>query len=113
MTTDKAIEAAARAIADFECRYQYPCEPDCTCTQQARAALAAAEAEAWRPIEEAPRGGTRVLVLMRDGHAVTASWDDDYHGWISSIGGPLQYVTHWSPLPAPPTQKGPPGGVAD
>lgn len=78
---------------------------------QARAALAAPKAEAWRPIETAPegvwilvRGATSrtnadVLVVRRFAGEWWESADDGYGAHIEP--------THWMPLPAPPTSPAP------
>ena len=64
---------------------------------------------AWQPIETAPMDGTEILTL-RDAtvstHAV-AFWSDHggVHGWaICGSNVRLLRVTHWMPLPAPPSQ---------
>lgn len=70
-----------------------------------RAALAAADAQGWRPISEAPRDGTPVLGYHpKYGWAGTIRWDDgDWEvgneQW--EFNRPVQ-PTHWMPLPPPP-----------
>jgi hypothetical protein len=69
--------------------------------QALHASLERVEAEReWRPIETAPRDGTRVLIRYRgrwnswhiaDGHY------DRVDGWT------VAYATHWLPLPEPPS----------
>lgn len=123
MTNDKAIKAAIEAVCDTAEIICCPQDgyvlgnPDAV----ARAALAAAEAEAWRPIAEAPRDGTWVLVCDDERQdASVRQWrkgagDRDPVDWYCQMAcwRPSARFTHWRPLPAPPTQKGPPGGVAD
>jgi hypothetical protein len=73
-------------------------------------------AAAWRPIETAPKDGTRVLVYatMRGaalgGHdrgkdygtwIVIAAWEPDYGFWVDGSQCTPE-PTHWMPLPAPP-----------
>ena len=85
---------------------------------RAAAALASAPsapAGEWRPIESAPKDGTRVLLWrVFDGTAIgrwgnlvpddPQEWFDD--GWIDNgqpICGEDDPATHWMPLPAPPS----------
>jgi hypothetical protein len=61
------------------------------------------DAPRWRPIAEAPRDGTRVLVWAApyddlEGFHTIAAYHADA-GWCVCE---LRYVTHWMPLPAPP-----------
>lgn len=52
----------------------------------------------WRPIETAPKDGTKIIVAM-DGMVVISQWVDDW-GWpqlrIQSL------ATHWMPIPPLP-----------
>lgn len=63
----------------------------------------------WMPIESAPRDGTRIAIRFASGHEEEASWRTTYGGewhvkayvhlpWHNQAG-----ITHWMPLPAPPT----------
>jgi len=85
-------------------------------------------ADAWRPIEEAPKDGT-VIDVWRDGSRETVYWgfpphccgemgqycDSDWHslkkpGWICStfgeyVGGKHDPFSHFMPLPAPPAKQ--------
>lgn len=61
--------------------------------------------EAKTPLPKGP-------VLVTDGGAVTIAWARDLSGfkravapWMS-FGGPREGITHWMPLPEPPTSKG-------
>ncbi len=65
----------------------------------------------WRPIETAPKDGTRVLVWRpresgdHIAHAGVDHWRDDNAGggsgsWYRSRR--YQQPTHWMPLPTPP-----------
>ena len=66
----------------------------------------------WQPIETAPKDGS--LILITDGHCSYAAWYEgqcqyewaiaDDNGDDNAIGE--MYVTHWMPLPEPPTDKG-------
>lgn len=80
-------------------------------------ALAEAEkkgAEDWQPIETAPRDGTRIILLRKNG-PVFGCWDDDRYStkprpyWthdqvraFGNVDARKVPPTHWMPLPAPP-----------
>jgi hypothetical protein len=61
-------------------------------------------APGWRPISEAPRDGTRVMVFdptLNGGFVCTARfWEG--HWWGHSIGLDEMFPTKWQPLPPPP-----------
>jgi len=56
-------------------------------------------ATTWRPIETAPKDGTRVLVLAEDGGKldVYIAWHDE--DGLCDYAGPID-ATHWMPLPS-------------
>ena len=67
----------------------------------------------WQPIETAPKDGTLVLVVGRNGLAVQASWewdgddptdwdDGSWDYWVNIPGYGMHVFTHWMPLPEPP-----------
>ena len=63
----------------------------------------------WRPIEEAPKDGTWILVGAPGKEPETACWSSSVwlEGWYSGGGrsdsyGPSFEPTHWMPLPPPP-----------
>lgn len=63
---------------------------------------------AWLPIETAPKGRTAVLVYRADTKCTYgASWDDITNEWRHFGGSSYPVggeITHWMPLPAPPTR---------
>lgn len=113
--TDEMVLAAWEA---------YDNAPGCfTNSELMRAALTAALGAMWRPISEAPKDGTEILLFTHHDadpfcedifDAVQIGyWDDGndapgtvWHrdaGWIlQKIGEPLA----WQPLPSPPAQEG-------
>ena len=116
--TDKAIEAAARAI--YEARNGHGCKPWSILTKahkepylkDATVGSAAYEAALWRPIEEAPE---LVEFLAYDSAAkkfdvATRSWDgvfavqmdNEYGPSASEFGYRQETISHFRPLPDPP-----------
>jgi hypothetical protein len=51
----------------------------------------------WRPIETAPKDGTRLMLWdsRAGGYAVTGAW-------VAGSADDHETITHWQPLPAPP-----------
>ena len=78
---------------------------------QAHAALVEV-ARKWRPIESAPKDGTRVLLYTAGGDGededrtiAEGSWGKDpwmVNTWCMEGGDFWPGATHWRPLPAPP-----------
>lgn len=71
----------------------------------------------WKPIESAPKDGTRVLLAdpIEGGHEMSVGWwrpyinDSDDAGWMDGTveswayeENTILHPTHWQPLPAPP-----------
>jgi hypothetical protein len=66
----------------------------------------------WQPIETAPKDGTFILIYESDGRVQVAAWvlDGPDMRWcvqltqlLSPDTYPTSDVTHWMPLPSPPT----------
>ncbi len=123
--TDEMVEAAINAQSKVA---------ECWPKEAMRAALGAAMKAAWRPIEEAPKDGT--LVMVRDCFGVQPAYFDadpslddflaicdegegvpEYKqylaenpglGWVSFGREEVEYLspTHWMPLPPSPEQEG-------
>lgn len=67
-------------------------------------------AQQWRPIEEAPKDGTVVLVVDPDDgpYPVAASWARDNMGemcWITEDSGSILCPERWLPLPPAPAES--------
>lgn len=61
----------------------------------------------WKPIETAPKDGTKILVYAQ-GHITTASWRVRDHFstrmyWRDIFGGIVE-PSYWMPLPEPPSE---------
>lgn len=75
-----------------------------TCAQMLRQVLPKGErpvAMCWQPIETAPLDGTEVLTFRGAGLQAVAIWTG--REWCVTDGMFLSNVTHWMPLPEPPT----------
>jgi hypothetical protein len=71
--------------------------------QSARIAQLEAERQ-WRPIDQAPKDGTPILLLnlSRQGWIVFGRWNADFERWETMHGIGYGNVTHYLPAPAPP-----------
>lgn len=80
------------------------------------ALLSYVEGMKWRPIESAPKDGTRLMLAKIVGHpanptalwwACAGLWSDRWNNWNDGVepcglAGP----THWMPLPPAPDREG-------
>lgn len=86
-----------------------PCKPAAEYVEalaQARAALTAAKAGGWLPIETAPKDGTRILVWRK--HAtrpLIARYQKDFEWFEDEDGVHLYNLIYWQPLPNPPKEQ--------
>jgi hypothetical protein len=57
----------------------------------------------WRPIETAPRDGTKVLMRVKGGgdDIILAKWDG-IHWRLGQTSYDRTMLTHWCPLPVMP-----------
>lgn len=75
-----------------------------------RAALTAAKAGGWMPIETAPKDGTAVLV-SEGRFCSCVEWNEEFDWWAVDDNklGPFRLrgaaPTHWQPLPTPPKEQ--------
>ena len=65
----------------------------------------------WRPIETAPRDGTRILVWTSAGAEIVSANDAHDPGaavwdWLA-VDCVRVVATHWQPLPTPPEDAAP------
>lgn len=69
--------------------------------------IAEVERHQWRPISEAPKDGTRILVDdMVSRRCEIAYWDVDAGGWLTKDGDRSCGPTDFMPLPPPPIPPG-------
>lgn len=98
--TDEMVEAAQAA---YEPDYEYGIDDT-----DMRAALTAASAAAWRPIEEAKEDQwVWIIAFAPAAHGLPAivrpcQWHPDAGFCVDE----LRTVTHWTPLPEPPKEAG-------
>jgi hypothetical protein len=65
----------------------------------------ALEAKQWQPIETAPKDGTRILLFTKMYGPSTGHWDAFNGSWVlHSVLNSEAEITHWQPLPTPPTE---------
>ena len=67
-----------------------------------------AEVPRWIPAEgrkPKPSDNPILIYKARDGRAnfIGTAWYSSLHGWIPTNGTKIYGVTHWMPLPPPPT----------
>ena len=73
------------------------------------------EAGEWRDISTAPKDGTEIIIAGDDWSSCASWGETKYHGsgWLdacdiahkdSYTARPLSGVTHWLPLPLPPSE---------
>lgn len=112
--TDKAIEAA---LCEFWANFQ---GVPTSALPAMRAAIAAYEQAMWRPIKEAPKDGTRVLLRDNRGVIFIGEWSEEAQfgecnskpGWRifecedSWYSFALNDATHYRQLPPPPGKEG-------
>ena len=74
-----------------------------------QAALAHKEADAWQPINTAPRDGTTLLLRSAKGRIASGDFGQPI-GWANPKCWIWPYLnqepTHWQPLPAAPLPQG-------
>ena len=114
---DDRVERVARAIAG-EAGYDKPWEAfnpseQVMFIEAARAAIAAADA--WRPIETAPKDGASILVADARGRVHEANWQNEWYGDESNPGwmpanldeeyGSYIAAVAWMPMPRAPEAK--------
>lgn len=91
MTLIERLMSAART-SEMETNFS-----DTAAIREAIAALS------WQPIETAPKDGTLILAINQAGLMDVCHWWEEI-GWINnSFDSPDCELTHWRPLPPPPT----------
>ena len=74
--------------------------------ESAPSAPAAAERGSWRPISEAPKDGTEILVgWVGAQNRIVSRWLKNLEKWSHPFSREPNPPTHWMPLPTPPAEK--------
>lgn len=61
-------------------------------------------AQAWQPIETAPKDGTEILLCSAVIHDIgLCYWHEGMDGWTWGAGNYFRNPLHWMPLPEPPS----------
>ena len=125
-----ALKEAAGVAKAFAMRWADKPEPVCESACSAGNEIAAAilsllqEEDGWMPIESAPKDGTRVLLWSQMSEDIYSGyWSSNLPSTLPEIEGywlerpyaeydregypyrPIHEVTHWRPLPAPPSSQ--------
>lgn len=76
------------------------------------AALTAALSAGWRPIESAPKDGTKILIFEPEGEIAIVSYvgaasygDFPWKIWGGYSSYRIDVPTRWQPLPPPPEER--------
>lgn len=110
MTPTTPREALEKSLCSYRPEYAEMAHP-LTCEIDAILTALAPFMPEWRPIEEAPKDGTWLLVWSNYnwGNVWPAYWKSDKRNkknggyWCSSVGSPgVREVTHFMPFPNPP-----------
>lgn len=105
-----AVEKARRGLRALSLEAPEPVVRDLTAlVESAFAALRSPQEDAgdgWRPIEAAPKDGTRIICWGPRLSVAECEWRPAWAGypagWYRSNQPPEVHPTHWMPLPAPP-----------
>lgn len=108
--TKKGLECCIKANETLECPRECPyyredCNSGALPYQDFSAYTKQLEAQIprWIPVEERlPEDGQGTLVICRDGYITTMAYEYERWWWQ---GTEDQTVTHWMPLPEPPSEK--------
>ena len=95
-------ETDAEFVADMEWLYSHDREAALPFDKLVRLFALARRGAAvqWRPIEEAPKDGTHILVTNGKKQAATYWWPA---GWMGTTHWGMNDPTHFMPLPLPPS----------
>lgn len=111
-----AMTHPQRVLLSYDA-YDRPCDAcdcgaptPCICmdgpsmAELANALREALTASLWRPIETAPRDGTRVLVCWQDTGVVESAEYTQGAGWTGAACFWIRDPTHWQPRPEVPNE---------
>lgn len=108
---DKRVEAVAwliGSVLNYECGGDWNKLNDFAklhYTRVAKSALEMSDAAAWQPIETAPYTGQ--FLAYGNGETGICHKDEEYGVMCSVYYCPIGGITHWQPLPAPPSDATP------
>lgn len=110
--TDKELIQALREDAEWAQANEW--ETPITLSDHLAAAADRLEAFQWvRTEERMPEDDERVLTLCRDGRIHDMRWNYPHWEWRDNISRDTyfeEFVTHWMPIPAPPSTEESPTG---
>lgn len=106
-----SLERALGFACDSECQGRCPECPQEVIEAEINRLLAEVKrlqemCDGWQPIEAAPKGGMAIDIWARHGHRYAGvEWNDLREQWRLPDGGYIHPadVTHWMPLPDPPS----------
>ncbi|MBC6444640.1 MAG: DUF551 domain-containing protein [Alphaproteobacteria bacterium GM202ARS2] len=60
----------------------------------------------WKPIDSAPKDGTRIIVWCDAWNAPSSGcWYGSWWGVVYELGAFVHQPTHWQPMPDPPSES--------
>ena len=104
---DDMIGAMRKRIAELESELEAVGAGGGSGSLMSIAAPPTAQAEGWRPIETAPKEGVFLVYMQDEARPARRMQVANWHPNVKVVGGLFSFdcatVTHWMPLPLPPT----------
>lgn len=91
-------------VDDLDAATKHILEAERRAEQRVRAEIGrGSERLNWRPIDSAPRDGSRILIVKKTGFVCTARCHDgDWEGDDGYCLHDIKFMAGWQPLPKPP-----------